>query len=128
MRTLWILAAIDGFVAVAIGAFGAHGMKGLFDASGEAAKREAWWTTASHYHLAHAIAIGLAAALAAHAPGRLATWSGVVFFVGTLVFSGSLYVMAATGTRWLGAVTPIGGLLFLAGWALLAAAAWGLPS
>lgn len=108
------IGAVLGFVAVAFGAFGAHALKARL--SGEML---AIWKTANEYHFYHALALLLVGVLARHSsmPG-LNTAAGC-FLAGTLVFSGSLYLLALTGTRWLGAITPIGGLLFLAGWAWL---------
>jgi uncharacterized membrane protein YgdD (TMEM256/DUF423 family) len=107
MTTLRI-AAIFGFLAVALGAFGAHGLKALLEANGTAAI----WQTAVLYHLAHSIA-ALWAAERHAAATRL-------WFIGITIFSGTLYLLAVTNIRWLGAITPIGGLLLLAGWALIA--------
>lgn len=123
MRLLFALSAANGFLAVALGAFGAHGLRARFEGVADAAKRLEWWQTASGYHLAHALAIGLAAVLAARTESTLATASGYAFTAGILLFSGSLYVMTLTGMRALGAVTPIGGLALLAGWACLFIAA-----
>ena len=115
----WLTAAgVSGFLAVALGAFGAHGLQARLADVTDGAKRLSWWQTAAQYHLLHALAIGLVALLVAQVPrARLA---GFAFSLGTLLFSGSLYVMALGGPRWLGAVTPLGGLGFLAGWAILA--------
>ena len=101
------LAALLGFTGVALGAFGAHGLKDILSANGSAAI----WQTAVLYQLVHA-----AASLwtAERRPAVTGIWAG-----GILIFSGSLYVLALTNIRWLGAITPIGGLLFLVGWALL---------
>jgi uncharacterized membrane protein YgdD (TMEM256/DUF423 family) len=128
MRWLLALSAISGFLAVALGAFGAHGLKSRLASHPEAARRLDWWQTAASYHLAHALAIGLAGLIAKTAPGgtvhgNLPCCAGWAFGLGTLLFSGSLYVMALTGLRKLGAVTPLGGLGLLAGWACLLAAA-----
>lgn len=101
-----------GFVTVALGAFGAHGLEDVLSA-----KQKAWWDTATLYALVHAAA-GLAVALAP--PGRVPRFAGWAFAVGAVVFSGSLYAMALGAPSALGAVTPIGGLSFLLGWALLA--------
>ncbi len=121
-RVFFTLAASLGFLAVAFGAFGAHGLKSRLAPLADGADRLAWWNTGAQYHLAHALALALAAGLFGD------TWLGraacVAFSVGIALFSGSLYTMTLTGVRWLGAVTPIGGLGMLAGWALLAAAAW----
>lgn len=121
-------AGLSGFLAVMLGAFGAHGLRTRFEALPDAAKRLEWWSTASHYHLAHALALGLVGVLAGLRPGvapSVAVWA---FLVGTVLFSGSLYVMSLTGVRVLGAVTPFGGLAFLVGWLALAWAAFKLPA
>ena len=122
-RLFLVIAAVNGFVAVALGAFGAHGLKAKLAALADGAQRLGWWDTAAHYHLTHALALGLSAYLAARAPGSAAQVSGLCFTAGIVLFSGSLYAMTLTGARALGAVTPVGGLLLLAGWvaALIAA-------
>jgi uncharacterized membrane protein YgdD (TMEM256/DUF423 family) len=125
-RLSFVLAGVNGFLAVALGAFGAHGLKARMAALADGAQRLAWWETAAHYQLAHALALGLCAQLIARGGGRageIAVWS---FTGGVALFSGSLYAMTLTGVRGLGAVTPIGGLLLLAGWGALIAAAWSL--
>lgn len=115
----WLTASgVSGFLAVALGAFGAHGLQARLADAPDAAKRLGWWQTAAHYHLMHALALFAVAMLVARAPQ--ARFAGVAFALGTLLFSGSLYLMALGAPRWLGAVTPFGGLAFLAGWALLA--------
>lgn len=127
MTRLWILSgAILGGLAVAAGSFGAHGLRQVLEATGRADN----WETAvryAFYHAAALLVVGLAAALpqAIGARGLLnaAGWS---FLTGTLIFSGCLAALALTGVRVLGAIVPIGGVLFLVGWALLAAAAAGL--
>jgi uncharacterized membrane protein YgdD (TMEM256/DUF423 family) len=114
----WLTASgISGFLAVALGAFGAHGLQARLADAADAAKRLSWWQTAAHYHLLHALALAVVAFVIAHAPQ--ARYAGVAFAVGTLLFSGSLYVMALGGPRWLGAVTPFGGAAFLVGWGFL---------
>ena len=116
---LWLLlAAINGFLAVAAGAFGAHGLQGKLDTAALQV-----FETAARYHMYHALAMGLAAVLAR--PPRLAgaATAAALFLVGIVLFSGSLYVLALTGQRWLGMITPVGGVAFLAGWAMLAYAA-----
>lgn len=122
---LWLLAgAVLGGIGVAAGSFGAHGLKDVLQASGQAAN----WETAVRYCLFHALAL-LIVAVAAALPqtagcrGTLAA-AGLCFFIGTLVFSGFLAVLAVTGIRILGAIVPIGGALILVGWACLAAAAF----
>lgn len=114
----WLaISGISGFLAVALGAFGAHGLQARLAAAADGAKRLGWWQTAAHYQLMHALALAVVAFLMLRAPQ--ARFAGVAFVLGTLFFSGSLYVMALGGPRWLGAVTPLGGLGFLAGWAVL---------
>jgi uncharacterized membrane protein YgdD (TMEM256/DUF423 family) len=123
-RTLLVLAGVQGFLAVALGAFGAHGLKAKLATLSDAAQRMAWWETAAQYHLAHALAIGLSAYLVNRAPSSTAAYvAGFCFTGGIVLFSGSLYVMTLTGVRALGAVTPFGGLLLLAGWASVVIAA-----
>jgi uncharacterized membrane protein YgdD (TMEM256/DUF423 family) len=117
--TLFI-AAILGFLAVGLGAFGAHGLKTTLSAD-----MMAVYQTAVQYHFYHCFALLIVGLLMysgiEHMSLRV---SAVLFFVGVLVFSGSLYAMAFTGARWLGAITPIGGLMFLVAWACLAYSAW----
>jgi uncharacterized membrane protein YgdD (TMEM256/DUF423 family) len=125
MRLWLLLGAILGGVAVALGSFGAHGLKATLEANGQAAN----WETAVRYAVFHALAllvVGLAAGMPQAAPARgwLAV-AGWAFFVGTLIFSGCLAALALSGIRWLGAIVPIGGVLFLIGWACLAIAAIG---
>jgi uncharacterized membrane protein YgdD (TMEM256/DUF423 family) len=114
-RRLWIrLAALSGLVSVAAGAFAAHGVA-------DPAARD-WLHTGANYEAIHALAVLAVAALFPSGARRVG-WPSALFLLGSLLFSGSLYVMALGGPRWLGAVTPVGGLLFLAGWATLAWAA-----
>jgi uncharacterized membrane protein YgdD (TMEM256/DUF423 family) len=132
--TFWLrTSAIWGFLAVAMGAFGAHGLQGRFQSLGElsggrpAEYFEARFHTASQYHMYCALAILAVGLLAATGRGGTALHvSGWSFLLGSLIFSGSLYILAITGLRWLGAITPIGGVLMLIGWIALAIAA-GLP-
>ena len=114
--TSLLLAGVMGFLGVALGAFGAHGLRSSLAGKPDADQRLAWWQTGAQYHLVHALAIGLCAVAAAGA----AAW---LFLGGIVLFSGSLYLMTLTGKRALGAVTPIGGLLFLAGWIAIVLAA-----
>lgn len=121
-RLFFTLAAALGFLSVALGAFGAHGLTSRLSGLADGAQRLEWWKTAALYHLTHALALALAAGLfGATRGGRVAC---VAFCVGIALFSGSLYVMTLTGARWLGAVTPLGGLALLTGWAALAVAAF----
>lgn len=104
MSLLLVLAALSGAIAVGAGAFGAHG------ASGDAAE---WLKTGAHYQIVHAMAALIAAQLGARGPGWL-------FVAGAAIFAGTLYLMAIGLPRWLGAITPIGGVLLIAGWIWLA--------
>ncbi len=119
MRTWLMLAAANGFLAVALGAFGAHGLKKRLAEVGDSALRLGWWETASHYHLAHALALALVACLWGRLPDGALRFAGLGFCCGIALFSGSLYVMTLTGLRALGAVTPLGGIGFLVGWGAL---------
>jgi len=122
-RLLFAGSGVLGFLAVALGAFGAHGLQRWLAGAEDAARRLEWWRTAASYHLAHALALAVAAWLAGRGAGGAATAAGACFAGGVLVFSGSLYAMALGGPRALGAVTPVGGLLMLAGWAAVVVAA-----
>lgn len=104
------------FLAVALGAFGAHGLRSVLDAD-----RLAVFETGVRYQAYHALALLACAWVLDRHPGRLAAAAAACFLGGVLIFSGSLYALALSGVRRWGAVTPLGGLLFLAGWALLAA-------
>jgi uncharacterized membrane protein YgdD (TMEM256/DUF423 family) len=104
------LAALMGFLAVALGAFGAHGLGATLTQY----QTTAIWEKAVLYHFIHGVLLFF---LASQNPFRRGPW--LCFFFGILIFSGSLYVLAATNLRWLGAITPIGGLSFLAGWVWL---------
>lgn len=102
-----------GFLAVALGAFGAHALKSRLTTD-----MLAVFQTGVTYHMSHAVALLLTAVLMLHWPQSVGLkWSAACFLVGVIVFSGSLYLLSVTGTRWLGAVTPLGGLTLLLGWA-----------
>ncbi len=105
------IAALLGFLGVALGAFGAHSLKPLLEKHGALE----YWQTAAQYHLAHAVALLF---VASRNPLPLLAWS--LFVAGVCLFSGSLYLMAVTQWRWLGPVTPVGGLCLLGGWLALA--------
>lgn len=107
-------AAISGAAGVALGAFGAHALKAQLQAAGS----ESTWDTAVQYHLIHAVALLVLAFWARSVPAMASsvTTSGWLFVVGIVLFSGSLYGLALGGPRWLGPVTPLGGLAFIAGW------------
>lgn len=108
--TAWRAAAALGFLAVALGAFGAHGLKDLLAQNGTATI----WEKAVFYHFIHAVVLFV---LAGRQP--LATCAWMCFLAGIVFFSGSLYLLAVTNARWLVAITPVGGVTFLVGWALL---------
>ena len=123
LKFLLISAALLGGLGVAAGSFGAHGLKAMLDATGRADN----WETAVRYCLYHALAILIVAVLSAmpqasSARGLLHA-AGWCFLLGTSIFSGCLAALALSGVRILGAIVPIGGVLFLVGWALLATAA-----
>jgi uncharacterized membrane protein YgdD (TMEM256/DUF423 family) len=105
------IAALLGALAVALGAFGAHGLKDVLAQRGVTAL----WETAVFYHFIHAVMLTV---LSLHPPIRHGPWW--CFLVGIVLFSGSLYALALTGTRGLGAITPLGGVSFIAGWVWLA--------
>jgi uncharacterized membrane protein YgdD (TMEM256/DUF423 family) len=119
-RFALVAGAILGGLSVAGGAFGAHGLRAVLEASGQAAT----WETAARYCMYHALALVATGLLAASAPraGGLGA-ATICFVIGTLIFSGCLVALALTGLKVLGAVVPIGGVLLIAGWAFLAVAA-----
>jgi len=120
MKLFLMLGSISGFLSVALGAFGAHALKGKLDEYSLGI-----FHTGVTYQMTHALAIVLVALLLKWFPGSAGlSWAGWCFTLGTLIFSGSLYALAMSGVKVLGAITPIGGVLFLAGWALLAIHAW----
>jgi uncharacterized membrane protein YgdD (TMEM256/DUF423 family) len=113
---MWMVhAAMSGFIAVAAGAFAAHGLKGRL---GE--EHLQIFETAARYQMYHALALLAVAWLSHTAPSPAVGVAGWAFVIGTILFSGSLYVLALTGMKWLGAITPFGGVAFLVGWAALA--------
>jgi uncharacterized membrane protein YgdD (TMEM256/DUF423 family) len=118
-RTFLALGALFAALGVAAGAFGAHGLKGrlspdMLDV----------FETAARYQMYHALGLVAVAWAAARWPSPAVTLAGWCMVAGIVVFSGSLYVLSVTGIRWLGAITPLGGLAFMAGWLALALAAW----
>jgi uncharacterized membrane protein YgdD (TMEM256/DUF423 family) len=124
-RFLLLACTINGFLAVLLGAFGAHGLQTRLASLPDAARRLGWWQTASNYQLAHALALGLVACWwTTQAPSPWLRVAGIAMLVGITFFSGSLYLMTLTGLTTLGAITPLGGLGFLVGWAALAVAAF----
>ena len=117
-KTFLLLGAVAAFLAVALGAFGAHGLRARLSP-----EMMAVFQTGVQYHMAHALALILVAGVLGRMSGWLIQTAGWCFVAGIVFFSGSLYLLAITGVTILGAITPIGGLLFLAGWACLAFAA-----
>jgi uncharacterized membrane protein YgdD (TMEM256/DUF423 family) len=118
-RLFLIYGSLSAFIAVALGAFAAHLLKDrlapdLFQV----------FEVGVRYHMYHALALLVVAVAMAHFPDALLAPAGWLFVAGTILFSGSLYVMSLTGVRWLGAITPAGGLCFLAGWLWLAWSVW----
>ncbi|WP_415846098.1 DUF423 domain-containing protein [Stutzerimonas zhaodongensis] len=121
IRPFLMLAAFFGLTGVALGAFAAHGLRQRLGADYLAV-----FQTGVQYQLIHALALIGVALLALHAPSRLLTAAGMLFALGVLLFSGSLYLLTLTGISKLGIITPIGGTAFLAGWVCLMLAAWTL--
>lgn len=117
-RTFFLLAALSGFIGVALGAFGAHGLRTRLSPD-----MIAVFETGVRYQMYHALALLLTAAIAARLGGTLILAAGWLFTAGIVLFSGSLYVLALSGIGVLGAITPLGGVAFLLGWACLALAA-----
>lgn len=106
------IATLQAFISVAAGAYGAHGLKQIV-----AEQNLAWWQTASQYMMYHSLGGILAVVLMAVSARFL--WSVKLFTLGNLLFSGSLFVMTLTDIRLLGAITPVGGVLYLSGWFVL---------
>lgn len=123
MANLFIsLAAFCAMLAVAFGAFGAHALKGRLDTYALGV-----FETAVQYHFMHSLALLAVGILALSQPHTVLLKSaGWLFLVGIVVFSGSLYCLSLTGIKWLGAITPLGGLCFIAGWACLTVIGWKL--
>ena len=109
------------FLGVSAGAFGAHGLSDYFDRFPNLASN---YDTAVRYQMIHGLALFVIAWATTRWPGATINWSGYLFIVGIIIFSGSLYILSLTDIRWLGAITPIGGVAFIGGWILLALAAW----
>ncbi len=118
-RLFFALGSLSGLLGVAAGAFGAHGLRNRLTSD-----MLEIWETAVRYQLYHALALLAVAWVVTRWPSAAATAAGWLFIAGTLVFSGSLYALSLSGIRWLGAITPIGGVAFIAGWACLIWAAY----
>ena len=117
-RVFFISGALFAFLAVGAGAFGSHGLKGRLSPD-----MLAIFDIAVRYQMSHALALLAVAWAATRWPGTPVNASGMLFIAGILFFSGSLYILSLSGTKWLGAITPIGGLALLAGWLCLI---WGV--
>ena len=115
-KTFVAIGAGLAFLAVALGAFGAHGLAAHFEAHPDL---EPTYHTAVQYHMMHALALLFVGLALSRWNSALLPWAGWLFLAGVVIFSGSLYLLSLTGTRWLGAITPLGGVAFLAGWALV---------
>lgn len=118
-RNSFAAGSIFAFLAVVCGAFGAHGLENRLSP-----EMLAIWKTGAQYQMYHALALFVVAFAAEKIPGSLVVWAGRMFVIGILLFSGSLYLFTWTGVRLWGAVTPFGGVAFLAGWLLLGIAGW----
>ncbi|UZR30512.1 DUF423 domain-containing protein [Methylococcus mesophilus] len=120
----WLVTTgVAGFTGVAMGAFGAHGLKNVI-----APEMLAVYQTGVQYHFWHALGLGLVALLMRQAPQfRTLAWAAWLMLAGIVLFSGSLYLLAVSGIRWLGVITPFGGMAFLAAWACVAAHGWRQP-
>ncbi len=118
-RLFFSLGSVSAFLAVSMGAFGAHALKNRLTP-----EMLAIFEVGVRYHLYHALALLAVAWASTRWPGGSVMAAGWLFLAGTVIFSGSLYLLSLTGLRWLGAITPIGGAAFLLGWLLLAWGAW----
>jgi uncharacterized membrane protein YgdD (TMEM256/DUF423 family) len=117
-RLFFSLGGVSAMISVAAGAFAAHALRDRLPPGSLAI-----FETAARYQMYHALGLVAAAWAASRWPSPWSNWAGWLFVTGTLLFSGSLYALALTGTRWLGAITPLGGVAFLAGWLCLAMSA-----
>ena len=114
-RLFFGVGALSALISVAAGAFGAHALRARLTP-----ELLAVFETAARYQMYHALGLLAVAWATSRSPGALPVWAGWLFVAGTVLFSGSLYALALTGVRWWGAVTPLGGVAFLAGWICLA--------
>ncbi len=118
-RAFFVLGALSAGMAVVLGAFGAHALRGRL-----AADMLAVFEVGVRYQMYHALALLAVAWAYARWPGTAMIVAGWLFVLGTVIFSGTLYLLALTGQKWLGAITPLGGVAFILGWIVLAWAAW----
>lgn len=120
MQKLFLMAgSIAMTLAVALGAFGAHGLKKILSE-----EMLTIFETGVRYHFYHALGLLIIGLAARHLSTSLLSWSGWLMVAGIIIFSGSLYILSISGIRWLGAITPIGGLCYIAAWVLFAIAVW----
>lgn len=120
-RIFFMIGSALMLLGVALGAFGAHGLASYFETHPDL---EGTYDTAVRYHMIHALALFISAWAVDKWGGRLPVWSGYLFIVGIILFAGTLYLLVALRLGWLGAITPLGGVAFLAGWACLLLTAW----
>jgi uncharacterized membrane protein YgdD (TMEM256/DUF423 family) len=113
-RLFFVIGSLMAFLAVALGAFAAHGLRNRLSAD-----MFTIFEVGVRYHMYHALALLAVAWACSRWPAGGAQYAGWLFLAGIIVFSGSLYILSVTGARWLGAVTPIGGVAFLVGWIIL---------
>jgi len=118
-RVFVIVGSLSGLIAVAAGAFGAHTLRDRISAD-----LLTTFETGARYQMYHALALLAVAWAMTRWANPLTILAGWLFVAGTLIFSGSLYALSLTGARWLGAITPLGGIAFMGGWVCLALAAW----
>jgi uncharacterized membrane protein YgdD (TMEM256/DUF423 family) len=119
-RLFIVLGSLSGALAVVLGAFGAHSLRASMSSD-----LLNTFETGVRYQMYHALALfAVAFAVSRYGPSILLTASGWLFLAGTLIFSGSLYLLAVTNRKWLGAITPLGGIAFIAGWLCLAFGVW----
>ncbi|WP_296043594.1 DUF423 domain-containing protein [uncultured Alteromonas sp.] len=114
MRTYLLIGALLALLGVMLGAFGAHGLKNILDANALAT-----FEVGVRYQLYHALAVIVLGGLAAQANLRWCRRAALLFIVGCVLFSGSIYLLALTGMKWFGPITPLGGMCFMAGWVAL---------
>ncbi|EAY26130.1 DUF423 domain-containing protein [Microscilla marina] len=121
MHKFFLMAgALLGGLSVAIGAFGAHALKKVLEQNNYTEVFE----TGVRYQFFHAVALCIVGILILQMPHKYLTYAGYSFIIGTVIFSGTLYVLSLTGIRWLGAITPLGGTAFIVGWIFLFLAVW----
>ena len=118
-KQILMTASILLALAVALGAFGAHGLKAHLST-----EMLQTYKTGIEYHFYHALGLLFIGVLSISYPSGLLNWSAILLAIGIVFFSGSLYVLSISGIKWIGAITPLGGLCFIAGWVLLFVAVW----